>query len=255
MTNPAAAVPIANTLSTQANSFGQTGGRVTRNILLNTMADEDYSLLSPHIEPTSLAIGTVLARAGEPIDTICFLDGGLAGFLDVLGDGQRLVIGVIGREGVVGWPALMGNDRWPYDVEVRATCEARRVPIGALLAATTVSPRLNTLLLSFAGIFTAQMGRTIVSNLIHSVERRTARWILLYHDRVERDEITMTHEELGNMLGVRRASITSALHVLEGENAIKGYRGRIIVKDRTALEAFAGDTYGFAEAEYRRLIG
>jgi hypothetical protein len=65
----------------------------------------------------------------------------------------------------------------------------------------------------------------------------------------------MTHEELGNMLGVRRASITSALHVLEGENAIRGYRGRISVRDRAALEAFAGDTYGFAEAEYRRLIG
>jgi CRP-like cAMP-binding protein len=99
------------------------------------------------------------------------------------------------------------------------------------------------------------MGRTIASNLIHSVERRTARWILLYHDRLERDEITMTHEELGNTLGVRQASITSALHVLEGENAIRGYRGRIIVRDRAALVAFAGGTYGFAEAEYRRLIG
>jgi CRP-like cAMP-binding protein len=127
--------------------------------------------------------------------------------------------------------------------------------IAALLAATALTPRLNTLLLRLAGISAARMGRTIASNLIHSVERRTARWILLYHDRLERDEITMTHEELGNMLGVRRASITSALHVLEGENAIRGYRGRIIVPDRAALEAFAGDTYAFAEAEYRCLIG
>ncbi|WP_380780826.1 Crp/Fnr family transcriptional regulator [Sphingomonas sp. R86520] len=131
----------------------------------------------------------------------------------------------------------------------------QRIPIAALIAATAVSPRLNTLLLRFAGIFAAQMGRTIISNLIHSVGRRTARRILLYHDRVERDEITMTHEELGNVLGVRRASITSVLHVLEGENTISGYRGRIIVRDRAALEAFAGDTDGFAEAEYHRLIG
>jgi CRP-like cAMP-binding protein len=255
MTDPVAVVPGGDTLWRPADPGAHPGARGTRNLLLNHMEHDDYALLRPHIEPASLSVGTVLARAGEPIDTICFLDGGLAGFLDVLGNGQRLVIGVIGREGVVGWPALMGNDRWPYDVEVRATCDAQRVPIAALLAATAVSARLNMLLLRFAGIFAAQMGRTIVSNLIHSVERRTARWILLYHDRVERNEITMTHEELGNMLGVRRASITSALHILEGENAIRGYRGRIIVRDRAALEAFAGDTYGFAEAEYRRLIG
>ena len=230
--------------------------RGTRNLLLERMSRGDYDLLEPELETVSLDVGTSLARAGQPIDTICFLDGGLAGFLDVLPDGQRLAIGVIGREGVVGWPALMGNDRWPYDVEVRAKdCTAQRLPVASLMAAVGRSPTLSDLLLRFAGTFAAQMGRTIVSNLIHPVERRTARWILLYHDRVESDEIAMTHEELGNMLGVRRASITSALHVLEGENAIKGFRGRIVVRDRAALEALAGATYGFAEAEYQRLIG
>lgn len=232
------------------------GSRDTTNLLLERMSPTDYELLRADLETVSLDVGTILARAGQPIDTICFLNGGLAGFLDVLPDGRRLAIGVIGREGVVGWPALMGNDRWPYDVEVRAKdCTARRLPIGTLMAAVGTSPSLRDLLLRFAGTFTAQMGRTIVSNLIHPVERRTARWILLYHDRIGSDEIAMTHEELGNMLGVRRASITTALHILEGENAIKGYRGRIVVRDRTALEAMAGDTYGFAEAEYRRLIG
>ncbi len=232
------------------------GSRDTTNLLLEWMSPTDYELLRADLETVSLDVGTILARAGQPIDTICFLDGGLAGFLDVLPDGRRLAIGVIGREGVVGWPALMGNDRWPYDVEIRAKdCTARRLPVASLMAAVATSPSLRDLLLRFAGTFTAQMGRTIVSNLIHPVERRTARWILLYHDRVASDEIAMTHEELGNMLGVRRASITSALHILEGEKAIKGYRGRIIVRDRTALEAMAGDTYGFAEAEYQRLIG
>jgi CRP-like cAMP-binding protein len=162
MTDPVALVPGADTLlrpaDPGAHPCAHPGARGTRNLLLNHMEHDDYALLRPHIEPASLSVGTVLARVGEPIDTICFLDGGLAGFLDVLGDGQRLVIGVIGREGVVGWPALMGNDQWPYDVEVRATCDAQRVPIAALLAATAVSARLNMLLLRFAGIFAAQMG-------------------------------------------------------------------------------------------------
>jgi CRP-like cAMP-binding protein len=244
----------ARVSSLEANS-AEVDNRDTRNILLQRMGPDDYRLLAPAFETVVLPCGTSLARAGEPIDTVCFLNDGIAGFLGVLTNGQRLAIGIIGREGVVGWPALMGNDRWPHDVEVRADCTARRISTDALMKAVAGSPALRDLLLKFAGTFTTQMGSTIVSNLIHSVERRTARWILLYHDRLESDEIAMTHEELGNMLGVRRASITSALHVLEGENAIRGFRGRIVIRDRAALEAQAGDTYGFAEAEYRRLIG
>lgn len=236
----------------EAQKFSDRGAR---NVLLQRMCETDFQLLRPYLETVDLDLGSSLAKAGDRIDTICFLDGALAGFLDVLGDGQRLAIGVIGREGVVGWPVLMGNDRWPYDVEVRARdCTAQRLPAEHLVAAVRQSPTLSEMLLRFAGTFTTQMGRTIVSNLIHPVERRTARWILMYHDRIEGDEIALTHEELGNMLGVRRASITSALHILEGEQAIKGYRGRIVVRDRHRLEGLAGDTYGFAEAEYRRLV-
>ena len=113
---------------------------------------------------------------------------------------------------------------------------------------------MRDLLLRYMATFMTQMGRTIVSNLIHSVERRTARWILLYQDRVGGEEIVLTHEELGLMLGVRRASITDALHYLEGERAIMSLRGRLIVRDRARLEALTEETYGYAEAEYQRLL-
>lgn len=226
------------------------------NLLLRRMAPADLALLSPHLDTVTLEFGMSLARAGEPIETICFMDGALAGFLDVLPDGRRLTIGIIGREGMVGCPLVMGNDRWPYDVEVRArTTTARRMPAARLVDAVAQSPTLRDLLLRFAGTFMTQMGRTIVSNLIHPVEMRAARWILLYHDRIDGDEIILTHEELGAMLGVRRASITTALHALEGQGAIKGLRGRIVVRDRALLETLAGDTYGYSESEYRRLIG
>jgi len=82
-----------------------------------------------------------------------------------------------------------------------------------------------------------------------------ARWILLYHDRVRDDDICMTHEEFSLMLGVRRSSVTDALHRLEEERAIRAGRGRITVRDRAKLMLLAADTYGHAEAEYRRLLG
>lgn len=226
------------------------------NLLLQRLGARDFDLLRPHFRRVALEVNSDLATAGEPITSLCFPEGAVAGFLDVLPDGRRLTVGLVGREGCVGWPLLMGYDRWPYDVSVRGeSATALRIDADRFLVVADQSPELKTLLLRFAGTFTAQMGRTIVSNLIHSVERRTARWILLYQDRVRSEEISVTHEELGFMLGVRRQSVTDALHYLEGDGAIRSLRGRLTVRDRARLEALAAETYGFAEAEYRRLIG
>jgi hypothetical protein len=75
------------------------------------------------------------------------------------------------------------------------------------------------------------------------------------HDRIDGDEIRLMHEHIGRMLGVRRATVTDTLHVLEGRLAIRNTRGSIVVRDRRVLEELAGHSYGFAEAHYRRLIG
>ncbi|SOR26801.1 putative transcriptional regulator, Crp/Fnr family, with N-terminal cNMP-binding domain (fragment) [Methylorubrum extorquens] len=73
-------------------------------------------------------------------------------------------------------------------------------------------------------------------------------------DRLRTDELPMTHEFMGMMLGVRRPGVTTSMHILEGAGMIKAKRGRIIVLDREKLKELAGDTYGPAEAEYERLL-
>lgn len=225
------------------------------NLLLQRMEPSDFALLSPFLRRVPINVMSKLAHAGKAIETVCFLEGGVAGFLDVLQDGRQFAVGLVGREGFVGWPLVMGDERWPYDVVVRGTnTTGMCVAADDFMHAVGQSATLQRLILRFASTFVAQMGRTIVSNLIHSIDRRAARWILLYHDRLDGDEIALTHEELSAMLGVRRASITDALHFLEGERAIKGMRGRVMVRDRAILETIAGESYGFAESEYHRLI-
>jgi len=230
--------------------------RDTRNLLLLSLGDADYALLAPHFERVPFAVGDLITRAGDRIDSICFPEEGIAGVLDALEGDHRFAVGLIGAEGFVGWPALLGDDRSPYDVVMRAEHgDALRIPIDRFNDAIAQSATLRTTLLRFVQVFMTQMGRTIVSSLAHSIERRMARWILLYHDRVREDDICMTHEQFRLMLGVRRSSITEALHRLEEEHAIRAVRGRVIVRDRATLMRMAGDTYGHAEAEYRRLIG
>lgn len=226
------------------------------NRLLASLSPPDHALLAPHLEPVAFAIGDVIIRAGDPIESVCFFEQGIAGVLDALDEDRRYAVGLIGAEGFIGWPVVMGDDRSPYDVTMRAEHgRALRLPAPALLAAIDSSPALRLALLRFVQVFMLQMGRTVVSSLAHSIERRMARWILMYHDRVQADEICMTHEEFRLMLGVRRSSVTDALHRLEEEQAIRAIRAKVLVQDRSKLMALAGDTYGEPEQAYARLLG
>ncbi len=225
------------------------------NVLLRQLPAADLALLAARWQRLPFRVGDVLARAGASIDGICFPEAGIAGILDTLAGDGRFAIGLVGREGFVGWPLLLGDDRWPHDVVMRAEAgDLLWLPATALADALARSGTLRDHLLRFAGVFMVQMSRTVVSALVQSIEQRMARWLLMYHDRLSGDDICMTHEEFGLMLGVRRSSITDALHRLEEEQAIRAHRGRVIVVDRNRLVQLAGDTYGRAEQAYRRLI-
>lgn len=242
-------------LPTQSGELGRALSR-PRNQLLQALSDTDFALISPYLERVSVAIGDQLAKVGDPILFVHFPEDGIAGVTDALEADQPYAIGLVGNEGFTGWPLLLGDDVWPYDIAMRAQRgEALRIAAGPLLGLAQASGSLRNTLLRFALVFMTQMGRTIISALAHPIERRLARWILLYHDRVHEDDICMTHEEFRLMLGVRRSSITDALHRLEEEGAVRSLRGRVVVRDRLRLLLLAGDTYGHSENQYRRLLG
>ena len=115
-------------------------------------------------------------------------------------------------------------------------------------------PSLHRLLLRYAHALNIQTSATAFANANHTLEMRLARWLLMCHDRVDGDEIEITHEFMAMMLGVRRAGVTTTLHVLEGNGLIRSTRRMVAVRDRAKLEELADDAYGLPEAEYARLM-
>jgi len=99
-----------------------------------------------------------------------------------------------------------------------------------------------------------QTAQTAYANAGFTMEARLARWILMTDDRLERDELPLTHDFLSMMLGVRRPGVTLAIQALETNKLIRAKRGGITVLDRAGLEAVANDAYGLAEAEYARVM-
>ncbi|MGU3407919.1 Crp/Fnr family transcriptional regulator [Methylobacterium brachiatum] len=155
---------------------------------------------------------------------------------------------------MVGTPLVLSTDRGPFTTFIQGEGEALRISAADLRAALDASSALRDLLGRYVQSFIVQIGGTTYANSDLTIEGRLARWLLMYQDRFEQDDLPITHEFLSLMLGVRRPGVTTATHVLEGAGTIRTQRGRITVLDREKLEDMAGDAYGAAEAEYERLI-
>lgn len=226
-----------------------------RNLLLRAMDADDLARLTPDLAPVDMAEGALIAAAGAETDTVCFMETGVASYAAVAGDGTRIGVAMVGCEGLVEWHGLLDSPASTHEVTVAVgPASAYRLPAARLRHAAHASPALQSLLLRFVQSTMVQLSRTAASNLCDPVERRLCRWLLMNHDRLEGDEIRLTHQQVGQMLGVRRASVTDALHVLEGDGLIRCTRGSIVVRDRARLRQCAGDSYGVPEATYNRLI-
>lgn len=162
---------------------------------------------------------------------------------------------MFGREGFAPTSAGVGGKISVHQVLIQVEGEGFRMPMEAATAAVSEYRVFANLLARFIQAFSAQISYTALCNISCQVDERLARWLLMSHDRVDGDEIALTHDFISLMLGVRRPSVTNALHVLEGRKLIQSERGRITVRDRKGLEEFAGNAYGKPEEEYRRLIG
>lgn len=225
-----------------------------RNRLLIGLQAEDYDLLHPSLEPVSLHVKDELVRSNASIEHVYFLEQGIVSLIAISPSNERIEVGTIGREGMAGIAILHGSDRSPDQTVVQVAGSALRMPSTALRDAMEASSSLRNRLLRYMHTVAVQMAHTALANGRFTIAQRLARWLLMAHDRLDSDDIPLTHELLSLMLGIRRPGVTEALHLLEGEHLIKSKRGCVTLVDRLRLEDKAADSYGVPEAEYARVM-
>lgn len=227
----------------------------TNNLLLGAMRPADFALLSPHLEKVTLMRRQVLAPAGQPIEHIYFLEDGVASMVSTSAD-SATEVGIFGREGLSSICVLLGSDRVPYDTYLQVDgTSALRIDADRFREAIAQSTELKDLLLRYVQTFLIQVANSVATNAHSRIEVRLARWLLMCHDRIDGDEVHLTHEFMSMMIAAQRTGVTLTLHILEGAGMVQSQRARITILDRGKLEQLAGNSYGQPEAEYRRLIG
>jgi CRP-like cAMP-binding protein len=223
------------------------------NRILSRLSQEEFGLLRPHLDAVELPVRKQLESRNKPIEAVYFIEHGFASVV-ANGTGRSIEVGIIGREGMTGLSVIMGTDRSPHETFIQAAGDGQRISSVKLCQAVEKSPALHRHLLRYGHAFVVQTAQTALANGRSKIEERLARWLLMANDRLDGDEVPLTHEFLSVMLGVRRPGVTTALDVLEKEGLVHAKRRAVVIIDRKGLRKITNGAYGAPEAEFKRLF-
>jgi CRP-like cAMP-binding protein len=227
----------------------ESGKPLSGNKLLSTIPAGEYEQIAPHLREVSFQLGDVLFQPGDNIEHVYFPTSSIVSLLTDLADGSGLEVGLVGSEGVVGISAFLGGSETKV-ATVQASGEALKMRVGLLQESFRKGGFLQMQLLRYTHALMTQISQSVVCNVRHPVEGRMARWLLMYHDRLNVDEFEMTQEFMSHMLGVRRSSVTEVALRLQEQNLISYQRGCITILDRQGLQQFACECYAVSKAKF-----
>ena len=224
------------------------------NLLLAALPTADRQRLTGDHAPVDLTFSETLNEPGERIRHVYFpIDSFVS--LIVPGEGRaQLEIGLVGNEGMLGVPLLLGVNVSPLRALVQGAGRAWRLSTTTFLRELEANAGLRAALNRYLYVFLAQTMQTATCARFHPVEARLARWLLMTRDRAHSNQFHVTHEFLAYMLGVRRVGVTSAALALQRRKLIRYSRGDMSVLDVRGLEATACACYEIDKKIYARII-
>jgi DNA-binding transcriptional regulator YhcF (GntR family) len=207
------------------------------NNLLRRLSASDFALIAPHLAREEAGPGDLLYNPGDDVEIVHFPCGpSLASYLVPNEDGRDVETILVGREGAVGGIVSQGYLPAYTRIMVKFGGPFVRLPIGKLDAAKTKSATLRNVFARYADCMLAQIFQSTACNAIHSIEQRTAKWIISAMERTEGDDVVpLTHEQLATLLGVGRSYTSRVIQTLKAEGVLETRRGSILVRNREAL--------------------
>jgi CRP-like cAMP-binding protein len=220
-----------------------TGGRV-ENALLAALPRKDYLRLLSQLEPVALTRGQVLYEPGERIRHAYFPNEGQVSLQTVVVvERKALEVCLVGREGMIGVPLVLGSDVSHVRAMVQGSGTALRCEASGFREVLRGSPAMQLEMLRYAYTKLLQARQAAACNRFHRMEARIACCLLMTRDRVRASEFHLTHVFMADAFGIRRVGVTTAAGALQRRKLISYHRGWIRVLDLKGLEAAACECY------------
>jgi CRP-like cAMP-binding protein len=225
-----------------------------KNRLLVGLPPEELAQLIEHLEPVVLPKKLILYEVGAPLEHIYFIEEGLASVLTTMEDGASSEVGMVGPEGLIGVSALLGGRLSAQHVVMQLPGRGHHIAANRCKLMFDQSPQIRAVVLRFIEDLLNLSSQTAGCNRLHSVEQRSARWLLMASDRVGSNVLPLTQEFLAAMLGVRRSGVSEAASELQRSGLIRYRRGEITIIDRAGLEKTACECYCLDKQRVERLL-
>jgi CRP-like cAMP-binding protein len=221
------------------------------NFLLDSLPADVRRALDGTLERVHLGRSTI-SEPGDLVEHIYFPIDAVFSVVTVMRDGTQIEVLTVGREGLTGAQSLLDGGTASQLTMCQVPGEAYRIDFDVFARQCERFPVLRDLAQRYLSAQLDAMAQAIACNRLHYVNERCARWLLMTHDRVGRDEFPLTHEMLATMLGVRRAGVSVAAAALQLAGCISYTRGRFTIVDRGCLEAMACECYFAIDNAFKR---
>lgn len=225
-----------------------------RNLMLAQLPDAEYEALAKFLVPVDLPLHQKLSDPNRPIEYVYFLNTGLISTDAMTAKGETVEVGLIGREGFSGLPALLDQPQMSHIVVMQGIGEGLRIRSSIVREQFLKGGVLQQLVHSFAYLQLVQTTQSVLCNRMHSVDERLARWLLSSADRMESESLNLTQEFLAQMLGAQRSTVTVAAGNMQRDGLIGYSRGKIQIVNRPQLEASTCECYGIVRSAYERIL-
>jgi CRP-like cAMP-binding protein len=225
------------------------------NRLLDGLPARDRSRALAVCQRVDLTIGDILQEPDEKIRYVFFPVSGMISLLIPVKGHNNLEVGLVGTEGFLGIPTVLGVKISSLQGLVQGSGAALRIGVLRFRRELESSPALRRTMNRYTYVLMAQLAESSGCVKFHLLEARLARWLLMTHDRANANDFRLTHEFLAQMLGVRRVGVTNAALELQKRSLITYRRGEITVLDRTGLEAVSCPCYQSGLTIYKHILG
>jgi CRP-like cAMP-binding protein len=230
----------------QAHMAGQ-------NRLLAALPNDESKRLQLHLEAVTLQLGEILFRPEDALRYVYFPTTAIISLLTDLSEGTGIEVGLVGREGMADVSVILNAGSESKVATVQGVGTAMRMKASVLKEEFERGGKLQDYLLRYTNALMSQISHSAVCNLRHKIDCRLARWLLMYQDRTQSDEFFLTQDFIANMLGLRRAGVSTVAHRLRQAGLIQYKRGNIKILDRQGLKEMTCECYPVLKAEFDRL--
>lgn len=216
---------------------------VAANRVLAAFTDADFAALAGRMTLSDVDRDDVLIAQGEPVTEVHFpLTADLSNRV-LFTDGNAIETSAVGRFGVSGLAAFLAHAPCVWEVRVQTSGRIVRLPADVFRQQAWASPDLMRILLSATHDNQGEGAQTAACNITHDVQSRLARWLLMIDDRTGAETMRLSHEDLAEMLGAQRTTVSGSAANLKRAGAIKYTRSNIQIVDRTELERWSCECY------------